>query len=483
MIALAEGSGGIGERLYRGLTKAILEGRFAAGDRLPSTRGLAAELGISRNTVNAAYARLEAEGYALIEASSGARVAEGARLPAVDNSLAPLPASVGFPSRRFDLIDFKSGLPETSGFPAARWLSALSAVLQSAPPAVFGYGRPEGRPELREAISKYVGRYRGARCSPDQVLVTAGTTQAISVVALALLGPGRRSAVVEEPLTADIKTILAQAGAAIHPSPVDEQGLDPSMLPRRPRPALVYVTPSHQFPLGSAMPIQRRIALLEYARSTGAYVVEDDYDSEFRYEGPPLPSMQGLDPERVVYIGTFSKTLSPALRIGYIILPLALVGEARKRKWLSDIHNPVIDQLALARFMEEGQYASHISRMKKLYRHRRELLAASLEEESRAAGIGLEILGASAGIHLCARFPGKRLTRQDLLALEAAGAKAYPVAAHALSPGAWEDALILGFGSLGDDELRRGAGIVVQVMANAGKKKGRSSSREPARPA
>lgn len=469
MVSIEAEKGSLSQRLYRALSSAILSGTYAAGTQLPSSRALAAQLGISRNTVNSAFARLEAEGFIVIKASSGVFAARGARAPNAPRSRPRESDYVGFRKKRSDIADFKSGLPDGRFFPVAAWSRAVAEAIKRAPPLAFGYGEPEGRPELREAIAAYVGTYRSARCSPDQVLVTAGTTQAIGILGSILLDSKRRLAVVEDPLTQDIKSILRDRGARIQAVPVGESGLDPSTIPDGPDPALIYVTPTHQYPTGRSMPIQNRIALVDFARRSGAVVVEDDYDSEFRFDGPPLPSLQGLDPDNVAYVGTFSKTLSPAFRCGYVILPSRLIRPAREAKWLADLHNPVLDQIALADFIKSGRYARHIARMKRLYRARRECVVESLERECRSKGVELEIIGSAAGLHLVARFPGRAFGEKELDAMERAGAKAYPVSIHSLRPKTWEDSLILGYGSLDEAEIGKGVRCLVKGIASIGK--------------
>jgi len=468
MLVLEDSNRPLGQRLYDALADAILSGRFQADERLPSTRELSSRLGISRNTANTAYARLEAEGYIRIRKASGAFVASGVRPGALRKPARKL-EPVGFGVRRLDLVDFKSGLPDGRLFPVERWSRPVNAVLKSATPSDFGYGFPEGRPELREALASYLNRYRSARCSPDDVLVTAGTTQAVGIAGRILASGRRRAAIVEDPLTSDIKAILAHEGARIVPASVDERGMDPDRMPRVKAPALAYVTPSHQYPTGVSMPIQRKLALIEWAAATGAVIVEDDYDSEFRFDGQPPPSMQGLDPERVVYIGTFSKTLSPAFRTAYMVLPPRLMKAAREAKWLLDLHNPLIDQLALARFIGEGHYARHIARMRRVYRSRRAALVEAIASESARAGVEAVVIGENAGMHLVARFPGMGFDDYFLKDAEAAGARVYLASAHSLKPRRWSDALILGYGSMDEEDIVKGMRIIFHAIVSRGK--------------
>ncbi|HEY9594424.1 MAG TPA: PLP-dependent aminotransferase family protein, partial [Spirochaetia bacterium] len=406
-------------QVYRRVRDMILDGKLAAGSRVTSTRRMAQDLGVSRNVVLNAFDQLYAEGYLVTRAGAGTFVAQGVRRgpgegaargrrtgrspTSVSSGLVfgPTGPAAGLPPLPRNGIDFRSGLPELSLFPVKRWQRLSREVWESIGPRDLSYGQPEGRPELRIEVARYVAEHRGVRCDPDQVVITAGTTQAAGIATRVLVGRGHAACIVEDPLTSDIKRIVAGAGGSIVPVPVGDRGLAVERLPAAARPAMIYVTPSHQFPLGSTMPIASRLRLLEYARARGAYVVEDDYDSEFRYDSPPLSSIQGLDPGRVLYIGTFSKTLCPALRTGYLILPPGLVERGRQGKWFADLHNPSPDQIVLARFLEEGHFARYVHRMGKVYRARRAALVASLR---RHFGNDVEILGSPAGIHLCARF-------------------------------------------------------------------------------
>jgi GntR family transcriptional regulator/MocR family aminotransferase len=265
--------------------------------------------------------------------------------------------------------------------------------------------------------------------------------------------PGSGECLLEDPITADVRRIIEAGGGRVRPVPVDEQGMMTELLPASGRPRLIYLTPSHQFPLGVTMPIQRRLRLLEYARRRGAYILEDDYDSEFRYESPPLSAIQGLDPQRVVYIGTFSKTLCPSLRIGYVVFPPALVSRGRQAKWFADLHNASVDQLILARFIAGGHFARHVQVLKRAHRAQRQLLVGALRE---AFGEEVRILGHAAGLHLCARFPGVRFGPALLAELERSGARVYPVEEHAIRKGRYRDTVILGYGLLGREAIRRG---------------------------
>jgi len=443
------------------LREMVQTGELAPGARLVSTRRLASELDVSRNIVLEAFDQLLAEGYLEARPGSGTYVATGARF--TPRKMPDLSSISGGRFRPFhaDIVDFRSGLPDLAQFPVRTWMRLSREIWSRLTPLDLSYGQPEGRPELRAEICRYISAYRGVRCHPDQVLVTGGTTQAVGIVGRLLVRTERRVCLLEDPVTEDIQLITAGAGGMVEGVPVDGQGMDVDRLPARARPAFIYVTPSHQFPLGTTMPIQRRLRLLEYASSRGAYVIEDDYDSEFRYESAPISSIQGLDPRRVVYIGTFSKTLCPSLRIGYAVLPPELVNRGREVKWFTDLHNSSVEQLVLARFIAEGQFLRHVHAMKKVHRAHRKVLVDALR---RRFGPRAEVLGSAAGLHLCARFRGVRFTPALLAEIEKAGAKVYPVEEHAIVKGRWADTLILGFGMLRPARIQEGVRILASCL-------------------
>ncbi|HZG55373.1 PLP-dependent aminotransferase family protein [Paenibacillus sp.] len=437
------------EQLITQLRANILNGELAAGSSLPSTRQLALDLRVSRNVVLEAYEQLTAEGFLEGRHGAGTFVAEGAILR--EPAAAPIPAARDIPPKK-DVVSFRSGIPALDLFPRRKWSQLAQQVLQRSPDGTFGYGSPEGRHELRHAIAAYLYRVRGVRCDPDQLLITSGATQAITLAAKLCVRPGKPF-VVEDPITNDIQTILASHGARLFPLPVDDAGLDTSELRRGVDRGSVYVTPSHQYPMGSVLPIQRRIHLIEYARSTGNFIVEDDYDSEFRYEGDPIPALQGLDPNVVIYIGTFSKILSPALRIGYMVLPTPFIERGRQLKWFSDLHTPSLEQLILARFLEEGHLERHIRKMKKVYKRKRDLVRDHFQAQF---GDSVRIAGDSTGLHLIAEFPDVSFTAEVLNRMTDAGVSAQPVSIHAADRVQHANRLIIGFGNLQERDIARG---------------------------
>jgi GntR family transcriptional regulator/MocR family aminotransferase len=278
------------------------------------------------------YEQLAAEGYLEGRQGSGNYVAPGAFLERADKfSLTGSSRAESQPARDGELIDFRSGIPALDLFPRKTWAKIMQHVCSEVHSSALSYGEPEGREELREGLSRYLFRSRGVECRPDQILITSGATQALALIARVLVSEGDE-VFLEDPVTRDIQTIFAAVGATLCPIPVDELGMQTELLPSDNHSRFVFVTPSHQFPLGGTLPIQRRIQLIQFARKSHCYIVEDDYDSEFRHGGPPVSSLQGLFPERVIYVGSFSQTLSPALRLGYLVLPDALVERYRTAK-------------------------------------------------------------------------------------------------------------------------------------------------------
>lgn len=448
-------------QVYDQIRLSIMKGDLRAGEQLPSTRQLARDLHVSRIVIVEVYDQLLAEGYIESRQGSGTYVAEGAYLEVVPRERFPLVhTSVDTEKENRSIIDFRSGLPALDLFPRKLWGQLVLRVCAEASPSVFGYDHPEGCVDLRIALARYLARTRRVRCHPDQLVITSGAAQAFSLVARLLLSPGDE-VIIEDPVTYDVQRIFCAVGAALFPIPVDEDGMQTGLLPLEKHPAFVFVTPSHQFPLGGLLPIQRRIQLIQFARAAGCYLVEDDYDSEFRYSGTPVSSLQELEPERVIYVGTLSKILSPALRLGYAVLPPSLIERCRHLKRLNDLHSPVLEQLALAHFIEEGHLERHIMKMKKIYRKRREAVIAALETHCPRQ---LHIYGDVAGLHLVAEFGGRALTEQIFADLEEAGVRLYPVERHAIRKGGHQSKVILGYGNLTPEEIEEGVRRIKTVL-------------------
>ncbi len=439
-------------QIYEQIRLRILQGELNHGERLLSTRELASDLHVSRNVVLEAYEQLAAEGYLVGHEGSGTFVAEGASLNDLRSDTQPLSAPLREQPTASGIIGFRTGVPALDRLPRRKLGQLFHALCADAPPEIFNYGQPEGSLELRDTLSRYLKRTRGVRCDPDQIIITTGAAQALFLTGKALLTPGDR-VITEDPIHLHFQGTLQACGASLHPVPVDESGMITSLIPRDEAARLLFVTPSHQFPLGGVLPVQRRIDLVQFAQATGCYIVEDDYESEFRFEGTAVSSLQGLAPEQVIYIGSFSKILAPALRIGYLVLPHSLIAQFRRLKYLVDNHSPILDQLVLANFIENRGLELHVTRMKRLYQKRQaaliKCLAASFPGQHRVSG-------ASTGLHLIAEFKGIAFTEEVLSSLEAVGVRLYPVEDHALEKGHHLHQVIMGYGNLTEEEIEEG---------------------------
>lgn len=448
-------------QVYVQLRERILAGELRAGERLPSSRALATTLGVSRNLVLDAYDQLQAEGYLESQPQSGMLVAAGLDLLAQDGLPTPGPAVGPTPHR--PAIDFRPGLPALEYVPRRVWGQLVQAICREPDMQLWGYGAPEGHLSVRQALNRYLARVRGVHCLPEQIIMTTGAAQAFTIVARLCLSQ-QSCALVEDPMTVDIRLGYAATGAQIYPLPVDSHGLEVAGIPASLQPQLIHVTPSHQFPLGGVLPIGRRLALVQLARERGSWIVEDDYDSEIRYSGAPIPALQGLAPERVIYVGTLSKILAPALRLGYIIVPPQLLDAARALKRQTDLHSPTLDHRVLARFIDEGHLERHLRTVKRIYRQRRDALLDALEAAAPAA---YTIWGASTGIHLVVAWPGRRFTPDWIEALAQDGVRVYPVTHHAVDRERHADKLILGYGHLSPEQIRTGVAQLVPALPTA----------------
>lgn len=388
-------------QIYIQIRKLILSGSLTAGYKLPSTRKLSTELAVSRNTVIEAYSQLIAEGYLITFHGSGTVVADG--LHALD--MVPFSAQSFSPHQKQKphsnkLIDFHTGVPALEYFPHKQWGNLYREICNTIPTSSYGYCGTAGAWELREAIAKYLYRARGLSCTPNQIVITSGATQGLSLISH-LLKKEHQKALVEDPTHAGLRKVITLAGCAIDGIPADENGLCTELLKGKKNVSFVYTTPSHQYPLGGILPIARRLELVRYAEQNDCYIVEDDYDSEFRYEGQPVSSLWELNPKRVIYLGSFSKVLAPALRLGFMILPEKLLQPCKTLKQYSDVHTDVLGQYTLAKFIQTGDFEKHIWKMKKLYGRKRKQLVAEL---SRCFPNQFCILGHATGLHLVVRF-------------------------------------------------------------------------------
>ncbi len=494
-----DGEGALYEQIYRSIRDAILSGRVAAGTRLPTTRALAVELGVSRNTVVSAFEPLRAEGYVVSRVGAGTFVAPQLQSETRSDDSAARgkssadPASDARPRERLSAygrrlaqrsprtpydrldqrngiaIDFRPCVPDLERLSYEDWRRHLVRTAHHAPPDAFDYADPSGVLALREAIVAYLARARAVYCEPEDVLVVGGVAQALDLAARLFLDPGD-TVLLEDPHYLGARRSFEAAGAEIVGAPVDGEGLDLGGVDadalRRAR--LAYVTPSHQYPTGVVLSLRRRQALLEWAEANDAYVVEDDYDSEFRYRGRAIPSLKSLDEAgRVAYVGTFSKTLLPALRIAYLVVPPALRGVFRNAKWLADWASPSFEQHALARFLESGDFERHLRRARTLYGTSR---AALVEAFDASFGKGAaRFVDSGAGLHLLVRFPGiPGASVGDVIERAARrGVALYPAAPSHLAPDPdAELELVMGFARLSPEAIREGVGILADVLGS-----------------
>src|SRR3984893_6604604 len=475
-------------QLYDWFRRAIIDGQMRPGQRVPSTRGLAAELKISRIPVLNAYEQLLAEGY--FETFVGAGTCVARSIP--EDTLSPptVKARKGHPeivekrgprrlSRRGaalahmpaqswldNLGAFRGRLPALDQFPIGVWTKLLARHSRRPARGIMAYGDAMGYLPFREAIAEYLSTVRGVRCEPSQILVTTGSQQALQISAQVLLDPKDRVCM-EEPGYPGARQAFMTAGAHLIPVPVDNEGIDVAQLIRRGRDArAVYVTPSHQYPMGMTMSATRRMLLLNWAVRSGAWIIEDDYDSEYRFGSRPIASLQGLDTDgRVIYIGTFSKVLFPALRLGYVVVPKDLIPAFSAARDAADIFSSTLYQAVLTGFIREGHFARHIRRMRMLYMERRRALTKAIQIQM---GDMLEVIGAEAGMHLVALLP--RGTNDVAVSRKAAerGISAIPLSTCYLTPPT-RGGLILGYGGANahqiDDGISKLRVIVKELIA------------------
>ncbi|MEQ4725061.1 PLP-dependent aminotransferase family protein [Nonomuraea sp. B19D2] len=428
------GTGSVRARLMGALREAIRSGRLAPGTRLPPYRALALDLGIARNTVAQAYAELAEEGWLTARQGSGTRVARRAAPLETGPAHGPV-----HPAPRRVLYDLAPSSPDAAAFPRDAWLTSARRALAAAPTEAFGVGDPRGRIELRQALADYLARARGVRAEPGRIVVCAGFASGLRLLRQVLAGP-----IAVESYGLDFhRSILSEAGPATVPLTVDADGARVDELSATGARA-VLLTPAHQYPTGGPLHPERRAAVVDWARASGAIVLEDDYDGEFRYDRDPVGAVQGLDPDRVVYLGSASKSLSPGLRLGWMVLPGRLVERVVAAKGPRETWSGVGDQLTLADFLSSGSYERHLRRMRKVYRRRRDQLTTTLAR--RAPHI--RVSGIAAGLHAVLDLPpgtedaALRAARRLGLALDGLGAYRHP--AGAMPP---RDGLVIGYGT------------------------------------
>ncbi|HEY3048927.1 MAG TPA: PLP-dependent aminotransferase family protein [Polaromonas sp.] len=471
--------------LYELIKSEILMGSLSGGTRLPPSRILGQEIGVSRNTVLHAYDQLLAEGYVTATVGRGTFVADVPLDPSrchkttTPKALSSGPEDGGravLSSRGARLLErrgasdrqwgaFAAGVPDVSLFPRDIWARLLGRHWRKPQSEMLSYSTGGGHPALRRALAEHLRLVRSVQCEPEQIIVTAGIHQAIDLVAR-LLGDVGDRAWVEDPGYWGTRSVLASNGIEVTPVPVDPHGLAPdNELLRGPAPRFIFTTPSHQYPLGMVMSLPRRLMLIEYARQAGCWIIEDDYDSEFRFEGRPLASLQGLDThERVIYMGTFSKTLFPGLRTGYMVLPRSIATSAMQA--LSELYREgqLVQQAALADFMAEGHYAAHIRRVRQSYARRHTLLREAL---SRHLGNDWPVASREAGLHLVLLLPDDADDVGISNAIRAHQILARPLSRYYESPANARKGLLLGYACVPEEAIDEGVRTIARAVGSA----------------
>jgi GntR family transcriptional regulator / MocR family aminotransferase len=441
--------------LEQALRDAVRAGRLRPCARLPSSRALAAELRCSRRLVAEAYGQLVAEGFLVARHGSGTRVAAGATAAAQRAA----PAHATPPPPRIDLFP---GSPDLSLFPRRAWGRALRTALAEVPDAELGYGPPEGHPRLRAALAEHLGRVRGALAEPATVLVTSGYAGGLRLVLGVLRERGVRSVGVEDPGYQFAAAAVARAGLEVVPVPADAQGMDVAAL-RRADPDAAIVSPAHGFPLGGVLAPERRAALLDWSRTRESLLIDDDYDAELRYDREPVGTLQGLAPDRVVLAGTTSKVLAPALRLGWLVAPPALVGPLRAAALVEEHGGPTLEQVALAVLFESGAVDRHVRAGRTRYRARRAALLAALAERLPECPVG----GIDAGLRLWIALPDGVDEAALAAAAERRGVRVYPLASSRLAR-AEPRGLVLGYANASERELREAVDVLAAALSSSG---------------
>jgi GntR family transcriptional regulator/MocR family aminotransferase len=469
---------GATRNLVEALRSQILDGTYAPGEKLPSSRSLAAELGVSRTTVTAAFDQLVSEGYVITRQGSASTVADlvSTRGQADDDGRSDWMPSLSAYAERLLAIaprptpgsgnlpyDFRYGNVAGPDFPTLIWKRTTAEVLRMSHSRV-GYDDPAGRIDLRQALQAYLWRARGIRCTPEQIVVVSGSQQGLDLCSRLLIEPEDR-VVIEDPGYRMACAAFAAAGARLAPVPCDEHGLLVEQLPSESpvsRPiALAYVTPSHQYPLGGVLSATRRERLVMWSQMSGAMILEDDYDGEYRYDAKPIPPLYQIGEGRVIYLGTFSKTLSPTLRLGYLVLPPKLVDIFKRAKEVADRHSPCTDQDVLARLLATGAYERHVRKMRRANAHRRDALLSAL---TQSFGMDIEIQGASAGLHVVVWFR-KHVDEDEITRLAYhRGIGVYPIGPLYNGSRPERAGFVFGFASLSPRMIAEGIRLLHEVF-------------------
>jgi GntR family transcriptional regulator / MocR family aminotransferase len=443
-------------QLERQLREAIRFGRLRVGERLPSSRELARTLGLSRGLVQDCYGQLQAEGYLSTQVGSATRVAVGTGAPPVVPE--PVPAS------RPLVADFQSGVPDLASFPRADWLWAMREATRAAPTTTFDYGDPRGSVVLREVLAGYLRRVRAAAAEPERMVICTGYAQGLGLTLRALARYGIRKVAFEDPGPVNMAAnAAAWAGIQVVPVPVDHDGIDVATLAASGARAVI-VTPAHQWPTGVVLTPDRRLELISWAARNAATIIEDDYDAEFRYDREPVGALQGLATDRVVSLGTVSKSLAPSIRLGWILCPPALAQAIAEEKRLNDRGSPSLDQLALATLIESGRYDRHLRRMRTIYARRRGALVEALAQHAPDT----ELTGLAAGFHAVAHLPRPVGEHTVIDAARARSVGLYGMSTFRSTGQTTPAQLVLGFGNLTERSIRSGIATISDLLQGHG---------------
>jgi GntR family transcriptional regulator/MocR family aminotransferase len=439
------------EQLERAIRTDIRSGRLPAGMRMPSTRGLATELGVSRGVITEAYSQLAAEGYLTTRQGAPVRVTAAVRTPSPRAPTRPLEPTFTY--------HFHPGMPDLAAFPRERWLRSLRAALRESPLNALGYGDPRGAPRLREALADYLGRVRNTAADPEHTIICTGFTQGLSLLCRVLLGLGVRSIALEDPGWHSHRLIIEQAGMEVLPIPVDEHGLRVDALAAGEAPAVV-VTAARHFPTGAVLARERRADLVEWAESGERLIIEDDYDGEYRYDGGALGALQGLAPERTVYIGSASKRLFPGMRLGWLLTPSWLAWQLISAKAVEDGGSEVLGQLALADFIARGELDRHVRRMRATYRERRVVLLDALARRLPEATVADD----PAGLHELVELPADVSESALARAADERGVGIVRLSEHRFASEG-EPGIVLGYGNLSEPAIEQGVRLLGEAFA------------------
>lgn len=434
-------------QIYQALVDQMIGGKLKAGELLPSTRELAKGLNVSRNTVSDAYEMLIAEGFVISSQGAPTRIAEGL---CVEKMPDPIPRTAPHFARVFS-TNFRTGLPDLRQFPRFLWQQMLTKASEEMTPEHYGYTGAQGIPELRKEIALWLYRNRGLSVDDGDIFITQGATHALHLIAELICGD-RQEILMEDPCHTGMLHTFLNKGVSVIPIPADEHGIQTEGLKDR-KAGAVYVTPSHQFPLGGILPASRRAALIRFAHDKEAFIIEDDYDSEFRYCGEPIAPLFAMDSRRVIYVGTFSKSVYPALRIGYVILPGQLQERWLQLRTYTDVQSPISEQMALMMFLRTRKMDRHIKRMRRIYGERRSILLEALTQTYEGEW---HAFGDDAGLHLAVEFPGLHFDDAFRKSGQEKGINLTPVEHHCIEKGRHQSKLLIGYGHLEPAEIRSG---------------------------